>query len=95
MKLIYIKSTMKSKIHNKRKGSSSNFLWPFVQQCTEDNQLPEPHILLHAPLAALAITTAIISGFPLLVRKLAITSMNDHRALHLTASGVYNTFHGQ
>jgi len=72
-----------------------NFLRPFVQQRTEDNQLPEPHILLRAPLAALANTIATISGFPSLVRRLSITSKNDHRALHLTASGMYDTFHGQ
>ncbi|RUS15296.1 hypothetical protein BC937DRAFT_92639, partial [Endogone sp. FLAS-F59071] len=73
----------------------ANFLRPFVQQRTDDNRLPEPHILTRAPLAALANTVATITGFPSLVRKLSVASQQDSRALHLTAAGVYDTFHGQ
>ena len=71
-----------------------NFIRPFVQQRTDDNKFPEPHILTHAPLAALANVIATITGFPSLVRKLLITS-KDIRALHLTAAGVYDAFHKQ
>lgn len=72
-----------------------NFLRPFIQKRTIDNQLPEPHILTCAPLAALANSIVIIAGFPSLVRRLSITSKNDFRALHLTAAGVYDAFHKQ
>ncbi|CAG8458472.1 10154_t:CDS:10 [Ambispora leptoticha] len=72
-----------------------NFLRPFIQQRTDDNQLPEPHILMRAPLAALANAIATITGFPSLVRSLSITSQQDPRSLQLTAAGVYDTFRGQ
>ena len=72
-----------------------NFIRPFVQQRADDNKFPEPHILTRAPLVALANAIAIISGFPSLVRKLSITSKQSNRALHLTASGIYDTFRGQ
>ncbi|CAJ0883831.1 10141_t:CDS:2 [Entrophospora sp. SA101] len=39
-----------------------NFLWPFVQKHTIDNHLPEPHILIYAPLAALANYIATITA---------------------------------
>jgi hypothetical protein len=48
-----------------------NFLRPFIQKRTIDNQLPKPHILTCAPLAALANSIAIIAGFPSFVRKLS------------------------
>jgi hypothetical protein len=73
----------------------TNFLRPFVQQRTDDNRLPEPHILMRAPLAALANTIATITGFSSLVRSLSITSQQDLRSLQLTAAGVYDTFCGQ
>jgi hypothetical protein len=73
----------------------ANFLRPFVQQRMDDNKLPEPHILTRAPLAALANAIATITGFPSLVRKLSITPQQNPRALHLTASGIYDTFRGQ
>src|SRR4051812_34459223 len=73
----------------------TNFLRPFVQQRTDDNRLPEPHILTRAPLAALANTIATITGFSSLVRSLSITSQQDLRSLQLTAAGVYDTFRGQ
>jgi len=72
-----------------------NFLRPFVQQRTDDNRLPEPHILTRAPLAALANTIATITGCPSLVRSLSITSQQDLRSLQLTAAGAYDAFHGQ
>jgi hypothetical protein len=71
-----------------------NFLRPFVQKRTIDNYLPKSHILIYAPLAALANYIATITGFPSLVRKLSITSKNI-RSLHLTAAGVYDVFHKQ
>jgi len=73
----------------------TNFLRPFVQQRTNDNQLPKPHILTRAPLAALANTIATITGFPSLVQSLSITSQQDLRSLQLTAAGIYDTYHGQ
>lgn len=69
-----------------------NFLRPFVQQRSDDNRLPTPHILTRAPLAALANTIAVITGSPSLVQKLSITPQEDSRALHLTAAGVYDAF---
>jgi hypothetical protein len=72
-----------------------NFLRPFVQQRTDDNRLPEPHILTRAPLAALANTITTITGFPSLVQSLSITSQQDLRSLQLTAAGAYDAFHGQ
>ena len=72
-----------------------NFLRPFVPKRTIDNQLPDPHVLTRAPLAALANCIATIAGFPALVHKLSITSQKGVRALHLTAAGIYDTFHEQ
>jgi hypothetical protein len=72
-----------------------NFLRPFVQQRADDNQLPAPHILTRAPLAALANIIVTIIGSPSLVRKLAITPLQGSRALHLTAAGIYDVFHEQ
>ncbi|RUS19003.1 hypothetical protein BC937DRAFT_88082, partial [Endogone sp. FLAS-F59071] len=73
----------------------ANFLRPFVQQRMDDNKPQEPYILACAPLAALANAIVTVAGFPSLIRKLSITSSQDSRALHLTAAGVYDTFHGQ
>jgi len=73
----------------------ANFLQPFVQQRMDDNQLPEPHILMRAPLAALANTIVTITGFSTLTQSLSITSQQDLHSLQLTAAGVYNTYHGQ
>ncbi|RUS17383.1 hypothetical protein BC938DRAFT_476284 [Jimgerdemannia flammicorona] len=67
-----------------------NFLRPFVQQRGDDNQLPAPHILTRAPLAALANTIATIVGFRSLARKLSPASSNDPRSLPLTAAGIYD-----
>ncbi|CAG8529334.1 10979_t:CDS:2, partial [Ambispora leptoticha] len=73
----------------------ADFLRPFVQQRMDDNKPQEPHILARAPLAALANAIVTVAGFPSLIRKLSITSSQDSRALHLTAAGVYDAFHGQ
>ena len=70
----------------------ANFLRPFVQQRTDDNKLPEPNILVRAPLAALANAIVTVTGFPSLVQKLSIAPQQKPRALHLTAAGIYDTF---
>jgi hypothetical protein len=72
-----------------------NFLRPFACQRTDENQPRIPYILARAPLAALANTIAKITGFHSLVQKVSVTPQEGLRALHLTASGLYDALHEQ
>ena len=85
-------------IHNKRKGSRSKNCKLSPALCSATHRRQPASRTSHSVACAvgsLANTIATISGFSSLVRRLSITSKNDHRALHLTASGMYDTFHGQ
>ncbi|RUS34294.1 hypothetical protein BC938DRAFT_481373 [Jimgerdemannia flammicorona] len=59
-----------------------------IIQCMDDNQFPEPNVLIHAPLAVLANIIATITGFPFLIQKVLINSQQGSCALYLTAASL-------